>query len=240
MKNMAMDHEAFKEYLESKKYFIDARNWYHTKYLAPVSQRIWVFYTLILLSALFCALLLNINMMLPIKQKITYPIDVYSNIKEGEPFAQILEMPGDSKGADAPFRFIATELISGYVTKRENFDYTHLAKQIKYIQANSTRLVFRKFYNYMSASNPDSPLMRYQKYAKRDIEIKSIKYISNEEALVTFVSKAKAKGGASFEHLLWSARIRFNMGDVGRKLRNGARFKFLVTDYSLKLQKDLA
>jgi type IV secretion system protein VirB8 len=237
---MAMDHDAFKEYLESKKYFIDARNWYHTKHLAPVSQRIWVFYTLILLAALFCALILNINLMLPITQKITYPIDVYSDITEGEPNAKILEIPESSLGADAPFRFIATELIRGYVINRENFDYDDLGRQIKYIQTSSTRLVFRKFYNYMSASNPDSPLMRYQKYAKRKIEIQSIKYISNEEVAVTFVSKARAKGGGDFEHLLWSANVHFNMGEVGKKLSAGGRFKFLITDYRLKLQKDLA
>lgn len=237
---MAMDHEALKEYLDSKKYFIDARSWYNTKYLAPVSQRIWVFYTLILLSALFAALLLNVNLLLPIRQKVTYPIDVYSNIKEGEPNARILEMPPHSVGADAPLRFIATELLRGYVANRENFDFNDLARQIKYIQTSSTRLVFKRFYGYMSASNPDSPLMRYQKYAKRSIEVRDIKYISNEEALVTFVSRARAKNGEVFENLLWAANVRFSIGEVGAKRPAGARFKFLVTDYKLKLQKDLS
>lgn len=235
-----MDHGALKEYLDSKKYFIDARNWYNTKYLAPVSQRIWVFYTFILLATLLCSLILNIDLLLPIKQRITYPIEVYTDINEGEPYAQVLEIPKTFEGVNGPHQFIATELIKGYVINRENFDYNDLGRQIKYIQSSSTRLVFRRFYNYMSASNPDSPLMRYQKYAKRSIEIQNIKYVSSEEVQVTFVSKAKARGGGSFEHMLWSANIRYSMGDVGKKMAAGSRFKFLVTDYRLKLQKDLA
>lgn len=235
-----MEHQELKEYLDSKKYFIDARNWYNSKHLFPVSHRIWVSYIFVLVVTLLAALFINIEQLFPIKQRVTYPINVFSNLEEGEVYAKILDIPSRFNDVNGPAKFIATEMIKNYILKREKFDYSNLSEQIKYVQTSSTRLVFRRFYNFMSANNPDSPLLRYQKFAKREINLRSIKFLSKDEAEVKFVSRAKGRNGAEFENLLWKATIRFSMSEVGKKMPTGTRFRFLVTDYRLKLEKDLA
>jgi len=227
-----MDRNGLKEHIESRDYFKNAREWYNYKYLLPLTHRLWLTYAALLLVLMFLALVLNINKLLPIKQQLTYAINITPHTGEGEANARIENMRGESMH---PNRFIAQNLIESYVTNRENFNYSNMKSQFQYVENTSTRLVYRRFYNYMSVNNPDSPVMRYQQYAKRTITIEDINFISDNEATVTFNSVAKDSSGAIFENLNWSASITFDMGEVGRRVPTGSPFKFTITDYNLKL-----
>lgn len=229
-----MEKDNIKEYIESKEYFRDARNWYNWKYILPMTHRVWLFYVAIAVGTILFTLAININKLLPIRQKLTYAINVVSDIREGETQAQVFEMQ-DTEGTNAPFRFIATKLVRNYVESREDFDYSKIRKQFEYIRASSTRLVFKRFYNYMSVNNPDSPVMRYQQVATRKINVNDIKFLSDRRVLVNFTSTAKDSVGKQFENLRWQAQMSFNMGDVGKRVPTGTKFKFVVTDYKLKL-----
>ena len=229
-----MEKDNIKEYIETKEYFSDARNWYNWKYMLPLSHRVWLFCTTFATGLVFLALIININKLLPIKQKLTYGINVVSNIREGETQAQVIEMKG-FEGTSAPHKFIASNLINNYVESREDFDYSQIKKQFEYIRATSTRLVFKRYYNYMSVNNPDSPVMRYQQYATRKININGIKFLSDRRVVIKFNSLAKDINGKQFENHLWEAHVSFNMGEVGKRVPTGTKFKFVVTDYKLKL-----
>lgn len=229
-----MEKENLKEYIESKEYFKDARGWYNWKYMLPMSHRVWFFYAALATGLILFSLVININKLLPIKQRLTYGINVVSDIREGETQAQIIEMKG-FKGVGAPNKFIAHNLLKNYILSREEFDYKRLKQQFNYIRATSTRLVFKRYYNYMSVNNPDSPVMRYQQYAIRKININDIEFLSDRKASVKFISTAKDSSGKYFENLLWEAIVSYNMGEVGKRVASGTNFKFVVTEYKLKL-----
>jgi type IV secretion system protein VirB8 len=180
------------------------------------------------------ALSININKLLPMKQQLTYSINVTPIPGAGETKARIIDTKGDHK-FENPTEFIASNLLESYVINRENFNYSYLAHQFKYVETTSTRLVYRRFYNYMSVNNPESPVMRYQQYGKRNITITNIEFISENEAIVYFNSIAKDSSNAIFENLNWSANIVFEMAQVRRHLSPDGNFKFIVTDYNLKL-----
>jgi type IV secretion system protein VirB8 len=228
-----MERKGLKEHIESGDYFKGAREWYNYKYLLPFTHKVWLSYATMLLVLMLLALTININKLLPIKQKLTYAINVSTNIGVGEANARIEDMRGEAK--ITPTRFIASNLLGSYVMNRENFNYSNLSKQFQYMQNTSTRLVYRRFYNYMSVNNPDSPVMRYQQYAKRNITISKIDFVSDNEAIVYFNSIAKDSSGEMFENLNWSAKITFEMGEFGKRLPTGSQFKFTVNDYNLKL-----
>jgi type IV secretion system protein VirB8 len=230
-----MDKSGLKEYIDSRDYFKNARAWYNTKYLLPITHRVWISYAAMLLVLMFVALAINIEKLLPIKQKLTYAINITPSPKAlGETNARIEDMRVLNK-AIMPNRFIARSLLESYVTNRESFSYGNLESQFKYVENTSTRLVYRRFYNYMSVNNPESPLMRYQQYAKRSVTINEILFNSDNEAIVEFNSIAKDSSGSIFENLNWAATVNFDMGKVGERLPNGSPFKFTVVDYSLKL-----
>lgn len=228
-----MDKKGLKEHIESRDYFKCAREWYNYKYLLPFTHRVWLAYATMLLALMLLALTININKLLPIRQQLTYAINVSADAGMGETNARIEDMRGGEK--ITPVRFIATNLLKSYVMNRENFSYSNLPKQFQYMQNTSTRLVYRRFYNYMSVNNPDSPVMRYQQYAKRNVTVSHIDFISDNEATAYFNSVAKDSSGEVFENLNWSAKITFEMGEFGKRLPTGSQFKFTVNDYNLKL-----
>jgi type IV secretion system protein VirB8 len=227
-----MEKEDLKEYIESGDYFKDARNWYNWKYILPMTHRVWLFYIFLLSFIMLITLGVNINNLLPIKQKLTYAINVSSDVEKGETKAKVLEM---DKLYGTPTRFIANNLLANYVMKREEFNYEELDGQVEYVQKNSSRLTFKRFYNYMNVNNPESPVMRYQQYATRKIQITDMKFITDTNVVVSFNSVAKDSSNKAFENLKWEANIRFDMGEVGKRLNSGSKFKFIVTDYNLKL-----
>jgi type IV secretion system protein VirB8 len=228
-----MDRKGLKEHIESRDYFKSAREWYNYKYLLPFTHRVWLSYATMLLALMLVALSININKLLPIRQQLTYAINVSSSDGVGEANARIEDMKDGEQITST--RFIARNLLGSYVMNRENFNYSNLSKQFQYMQNTSTRLVYRRFYNYMSVNNPDSPVMRYQQYAKRNITISRIDFVSDNEATVYFNSLAKDSSGELFENLNWSAKITFEMGEFGKRLPTGSPFKFTVNDYNLKL-----
>lgn len=230
----SMEKENIKEYIESKQYFKDARDWYNWKYMLPMTHRVWTFYVALAVFIVLLSLIMNINKLLPIKERLTYGINVVSDIRMGETQAKVIEMAG-FEGVNAPHRFIASNLIRNYVEVRENFVYGQIKKQYNYVKESSTRLVFKRYYNFMSVNNPDSPIMRYQQFATRNININDIKFLSNRKAKVRFVSRAVDINSKEFEKLYWEADISFNMSKVGRRVPTGTKFKFTVTDYKLKL-----
>lgn len=228
-----MNIENLKQYISSGGYFDDSRKWYAYKYLAPISQRVWGMYISVALLCMLAALIMNANMLLPIKQVITYGI--YSNNAAGsEESASIIEMD-DAPAGTTPRMFIATTLLKSYVKSREDYDYDKLKEQFLHVRNSSDKIVFKRFYDYMNIDNPESPVIRYQKYAKRTISIKNIEFTSDNDALVDFDSIAVDENGNRFENLSWQANINFKMDSIDDKSYQNSKFNFTVRDYKIRM-----
>jgi type IV secretion system protein VirB8 len=225
-----------KEYISTGHYFTDAKRWYVYKYLSPVSHKIWAFYAVLVLIVVITTLAMNIRRLLPIEQTITYAISAEDQdiAKEN---ARIINMD-DSQLDITPHHFVASNLLSNYIIHRESYDYNKLTQQFLHIRNSSDRIVFKRFYDYMSIDNPDSPVIRYQKYAKRTIKINDIKFASNTDATLMFTSTATDENGKVFENLSWVAHIGFEMDDIKNKLTSGSKFSFMVKDYKLKILEE--
>jgi len=229
-----MSKNGIKEYISDGRYFLDARKWYTYKYLSPITHKVWAFYTASILVIMLAAACININQLLPIQQTISYAIAVEKKNSTTDENANIIRMD-DSDTEITPVHFIATTLLQNYIINRESYDYNKLTKQFLHIKNSSTRIIFQRFYDYMNINNPDSPVIRYQKYAQRNIVINNISFVSNNEAMIEFKSIAKDTSGKTFEDLKWQAQVGFEMSDIKTKLPGGSKFNFTVTDYKLKI-----
>jgi type IV secretion system protein VirB8 len=129
-------------------------------------------------------------------------------------------------------------MVRNYVMQRERYNYDLLKKQFTFIKNNSTRIVFRRFFNFMNIDNPSSPVMQYQKSANRNIKILSADYTDDNNAIVTFHSEARGATGNVLEDTVWQATISYEIDKIDPYLPSGSRFNFTVTDYQLKLIED--
>lgn len=224
--------KSVQEYIKSGEYFTDVRKWYEFKYLYPLSQRSLLLVCCCTLIILFSEVLLSIKMLLPIVTPVRYSIyskDVYQTA------ATIIRASQIENNA---LKSISDLMVRNYVKHREEYDYANLKGQFTYIQNNSTRIVFRQFFNYMDIDNTLSPVMRYQKYIRRSINIIAADYPADGEAIITFASIAKSSSGEIFENMIWQAAISYEIDHIKLNLPQGSKFNFAVTSYRLKLLKN--
>lgn len=137
-----------------------------------------------------------------------------------------------------PLASITDIMTKNYVLNRERYSYDDLKKQFIFVKNNSTRIVFRRFYNFMNIDNPSSPVMKYQKHVKRSANIISTSYPTRTKAIVKFNSIVQNSAGEISEDIVWQATIDYEIDKINPKLPSGSRFNFTVTDYQLKLIKD--
>ena len=225
-------YKSVKTYVESGEYFADARNWYKYKYIHPFSHRSFLFILSTVILALFFGIAININALFPIVTSVRYSTMTNSSENKSAQIIRANQVNND------PLSSIADIMIRNYVNQREGYDYDNLKKQFIYVKNNSTRMVFRRFYNYMNINNPSSPVLLYQKDIKRSCSLISSKFLTNTKSEVKFQSIARNNTGEVFENKIWQVIIDYEIDSIKIDLPNDTRFNFTVTDYQLKLLED--
>ncbi len=225
-------YKSFKEYIDSGEYFADAKHWYKYKYIHPFSQRSFVLLLSFVICAIFMGIVVNIRGIFPVIKQVKYSISAETGAHKA---AQIIRANSVSNN---PIASITDVLCRNYVTQRECYDYDNLKKQFIYVKNNSTRIVFRRFYNSMSIDNPTSPVLKYQKNVKRKVEVLSSDLISDSKIRIKFRSIAKNLAGEIIENMVWLANIEYEIDQINNNLPSGSRFYFIVTDYQPKLLED--
>lgn len=230
--SMELSNKPLKEYIDTGEYFKDSREWYKHIYIRPFTQRSFIFILTITICTLFLGVIINIYSLFPAVVKVQYSISAESSANKT---AQIIEA---NRFENDPQASIADILIRSYVKHREAYSYANLRKQFIFLKNNSTRIVFRRFYNFMNIDNPSSPVLKYQKEIKRRPEIISADYPSDSKAIIKFRTIAEDVTGVIAEDMVWETTISYEMDKINPDLRAGSRFNFTVTDYQLKLLED--
>ena len=231
MKNEQL-FDSLNDSITSGQYFTDAKIWYRNKYIYPFSQRSFIFILSIIICALFIGVVLNIRGLFPAIIQVKYSIKANSFENKSAKIIRADQIDND------PLASVIDILVRNYVIQREKYNYDKLKKQFIFIKNNSTRIVFRRFYNFMNIDNPSSPVMRYQKSVTRNIAIISANYLATNKASIKFASKARNNAGEISENMIWDATINFEIDKINPNLPPGSRFNFTVTNYQLNLLED--
>lgn len=225
-------YKSLKEYIETGEYFTDARHWYKYKYIHPFSQRSFIFILSVIICVLFVGVVININSLFPSVIQVKYSISATTSANKTAQIIRANQIKNDPQSS------VTDILIKNYVLSREKYSYSDLKKQFIFVKNNSTRIVFRRFYNFMNIDNPSSPVLKYQKNTKRTAKIISTSYPSKTKAVVKFNSIVQNSAGEITEDIVWQATIDYEIDKINPNLPSGSRFNFTVTDYQLKLIKD--
>ena len=225
-------YKSLKEYIETGEYFTDARHWYEYKYIHPFSQRSFIFILSVIICVLFVEVVININSLFPSVIQVKYSISATTSANKTAQIIRANQIKNDPQSS------VTDILIKNYVLSREKYSYSDLKKQFIFVKNNSTRIVFRRFYNFMNIDNPSSPVLKYQKNTKRTAKIISTSYPSKTKAVVKFNSIVQNSAGEITEDIVWQATIDYEIDKINPNLPSGSRFNFTVTNYQLKLIKD--
>ena len=226
------DTYSLKEYVESGEYFSDALKWYESKYIYPFTQRSYVAIMAVIILTVLVGISLNTYEMFPTEVQVKYSIK--ANVSQNKT-AQIIRADHVN---DQALASVIDIMIRNYIDKRESYVFSDLKSQFTYIKNNSTRIMFRRFYNNMSIDNPSSPVIRYKKSIRRGIKVLNTKYPDRSKATVKFESRAINATGETVENIVWLATIGYEIGEIDPNLPSGTRFDFTVTSYEVKLLED--
>lgn len=232
--NVSSSHlqQTLGEYIKSGEYFKDARDWYNSKYLHIVTHRSVLFIAFSVILIAFAILVVHGYSLLPITKQVNY----YINTKNTDQTA--VNIVHANYIEDDPERSIADVMIRSYIKIRESYDYNNMKDQFTYVKNNSTRIVYRKFFSFMNTDNPASPILKFQRFTRRAINIISATYPAPGKAVVTFEATAKLTSGEVVENSTWQSALDFEMDDINLQVPAGSRFNFAVTNYNTNLIKD--
>lgn len=233
--------------IKNGSYFSDALEWYMQEFVHPITQRSAL---IVVFSVLATALALNIlnittinhdNPIVPVPIKVQNSTDYFSLIK---PIARRKESTQEAIARYSVEDYIRTReeyFPPGYVASASASPLTLKARSKK-VKSSSSKNVLNEYNNYMSDSNPYSPILRYQDHSTREIVIRSFVFEGGDKtsgkAKVIFEAKVTSnKEGAKTEISLWEATVHFRLPDIETIAKTGAPLRFIVKYYRAKLVK---
>jgi type IV secretion system protein VirB8 len=215
--------------VKTGQYFKDARAWYSHKYIYPVSERSLLVVIATAVSIAACVILYVLYSSFPVTRVVPFIITVGNSLE----YYSVLK-PLGTKEAD-PQQSLTEYLVAEYVKNRENYAYNSRDKQLIRVKGASSKQIFKKYETQMSITNPESPVLLYQRM-RRTIEIKSITLqksgLTYDGATVTFkatVENNRTKEKVTTNHL---ATIAFSLSTISQLPKDKPVLEFVVTNYS--------
>ncbi len=218
--------------VESGQYFRESKIWYEEIFLLPFIQRSWVVLSASIVFSSAVLLLFVINSLYPLNKQIMYAIFV----EDASEYSAKIEPA--SYFEDDTYKSVAKIFLETYVEIREGYKYEDLANRMLYVQNTSTKVVFNRYNDYLSLENPQSPVLRLQRYANRFVEVYDIRFLSYDKAILKFVARSIEDSGKVIEENNWEAEFSFVIDKIDLKMAENTPFNFIVSDYKVKLIKD--
>lgn len=242
--------EFIRQSVESGNFFRDSFDWYIFRYVGPLCDRTWLFFTTIVCAAIVYTLSVIIINSLPIVQK----VPVVIKAKDPTLYYPTITPLRDSEDLKTIEEAVIKYLALRYLKEREEYDFTHfttaeLNKKFNIIKNNSTPTEFNRFKSFISLSNQNSPIRYFGKNVVRQVEITSFDFV--REVNENFISKAKnfvyielpsqaeigytlttIVGGEKKSVQKYVAKIVFRFSTIDNKNIN-SDISFKVSDYNL-------
>ncbi len=217
-------------------YFEESLEWYIYKYVSPITERCYSFLFAVISLLCFVISIIGINSIGDISSQIpfvTYVPDSLSKISN-------IKHIGSKK--ESPQQAVTRYLIYDYITTREEFfpdkmDDKNYQRILKKIKSSSSKAVLNEFKNYMNATNPYSPFVRYKDGKSRSIHITGISFAKDDptsgKATVMFNAIESSIGQAD-KSSSWEVSLNYKVPDMEMIAKTQAPLRFLVKYYKAK------
>lgn len=228
-------NRSISQYVKSGKYYEDARSWYISRFILPMSERTYLmivvgFYMFVLLISGYYYY--NTN---PADPEVTYMLpseDISTTYL-------VIEQTGDLK--EEPQINITKYVLANYVIHRESYTYGVEAKkkQLSFIRNTTVGTEYLKYNEMISDTNPNSPALiyldKYKKTAKVTKVVLSKTSSETQQAMVYFQSFLRNVASNQVVSQDFVATINFKIDNIEMLMEDKAKkLGFLVTGYSLR------
>lgn len=223
-----MEIEEVNDKIRSGEYFREARTMYGFFVNDPMTERyLYILITMLAIIVLSIGAVAAMSLF-PLGRKEPFYFESY-DIDEELPTVKPLKRYKDEDANIAVLNF----LLNNYVTLRENYDISQIERNANGVRSQSTPKVYQEYQYQMDPSNIGSPIAKYQRDAKRQVVVQSVRVFGKESAEVVF--DAYIDMGEQRTQTRWVANVAFDYKDV--TVDDEAvitPFQFTVTNYSVR------
>jgi type IV secretion system protein VirB8 len=227
-------NQSINEALKSGRYFEDALEWYHYKYVYPFAKIAFLLVIAISVTVAFVVACHTINKLLPLHESSAHAISVKDT------FGVIPNIHSLAKKEESPQYSLASYLLSHYVMARESYAYKDLDRLQRHVKSSSSPVVYRQYIDIYTNENIQNPKRLYENIINREVEITEIKFIGTRaipsRALVSFLTRLRKTSMEVLEEKHWVASVNFNLPNI-EDIANleTPDLKFVVNNYAVRL-----
>ena len=148
---MSSEQQEVADLIRSGRYYAEARDWYKTLYIGPISERSFFLLIAGLAAAISLLALLAVHSLLPLTWR--PGLIVYNHDVDGQrPSLGVLQPHGASMNGSIEKFFVMQ-----YVVARESYQPTDFAADSAFVRAHSTPEVANQYAALYGPANPRSP-----------------------------------------------------------------------------------
>jgi len=215
-----------------EKYYKEALTWYSDIYNMPNSERVALIIITSFAVVVFSFMVYATYMFLPLIPSAPYRINSADALGE---IPSIVRLTKGTQKNLAITRFIAKK----YTEARENYDVRKIERNFNMVKQFSSQEVLDKYVQYMKISNPDSPLLKYERHTTRKIFIESsivhkTENWLNNKAIIDFQAIETRRGKEKIEEMQAVITFNFDKIVVNQKTGEMSPLKLEILNYSVK------
>jgi type IV secretion system protein VirB8 len=224
------------EYVDSGRYFEDARSWYNDKFVMPFVQRTWLIVIAIVAVISFVLVSINISTLLPLVEKVPYIMQVKDADSQYVKIASLEQEDGDAWIA------VSSYLVKSYITTWESYRFSdfrgdNLMQRKQRMRRNSARDLFQQYDALLNDSNPRNPIRIYRNEAQRDITFDDLRFMKvdsgSAKVSVDFTATITQLVSGEKQSTKWNAEMIFQLPIIDPESQKGTPLGFLVTAYTV-------
>lgn len=221
--------------VRSGEYFREAKGMYDRSVNDAMSERyFYVFVSSIALLTMLVAFYAA-QSLYPLTRTVPF-IYASSNVVEDVPRMISLKQYVHQTPSEAVLFFLA----ANYVRQQEEYNINNIERNMNGLRVSSSPELFAIYQRNMQPTNPDSPVVQYQRHSSRVIDIESVKLIPGAKPQLEVTYTATVVGGTTQKITRYLAQLGYEYSGIELDAKTGTvkPFSFLVNAYNTKAVQD--
>lgn len=229
-----MSNEQVKKAIQSGEFYQDAKEWYLSRFVQPMSLRaqvalLTILITIATLISLYTIQRSFVSTAIPFAIWAKDQVTLYPRLQKLAHRTEPLEIS------------VARYFVSKYVDLRESYNYIDFLDENKEsylvkLQALSSRKSFREYMEFMNPDdNPESPIVLYKNQTRRSVAIETVSFNKVQGYLdsATVVFKTTEKSKDALTESRYRADVHFMISNIENVAAKKERLMFFVTSYQI-------
>ena len=172
----------------------------------------------------------------PLERSVPFIFNTHDIVNDLPRMKSLVAQKGENP-SEALLRF----LVKNYVAMRESYDIETFDRNANGIRQQSIPQVVAEFQSFINPSNPESPIVLYQRHSKRSVIILATKRLVDQDYGMEVYFDVTVESQREVKKSRWQADIAFSysgveLDDTGEKVKP---ISFVVTKYRTKRLQDI-